>query len=107
MFTHTLTHAHAHTWASAGAKYFREEIGNSWHVRVLTKRFGVKLRHIHSFIHLENLCSAPSRKLLRGASSPTTVKKISFKQPVVVEQRHSIRAVSGALLSSSRLEEAL
>ena len=40
---------------------------------------------IHSFIHLENLYSAPSRKLLRGASSPTTVKKISFKQ--LVEQR--------------------
>src|SRR6218665_2622810 len=27
---------------------------------------------IHSFIHLENLYSATSRKLLRGASSPTT-----------------------------------
>src|SRR6218665_3511071 len=40
---------------------------------------------IHSFIHLENLYSAPSRKLLRGASSPITVKKISFKQ--LVEQR--------------------
>ena len=40
---------------------------------------------IHSFIHLENLYSAPSRKLLRGASSPSTVKKISFKQ--LVEQR--------------------
>jgi len=33
---------------------------------------------VHSFIHLENLYSAASRKLLRGASSPTTVKKISF-----------------------------
>src|SRR6218665_3556133 len=41
---------------------------------------------IHSFIHLENLYSAPSRKLLRGTSSPTTVKKISFKQ-LVYEQR--------------------
>src|SRR6218665_2698439 len=39
---------------------------------------------IHSFIHLENLYSAPSRKLLRGASSPTTVKKISFKQTMSV-----------------------
>jgi len=39
----------------------------------------------YSFIHLENLYSAPSRKLLRGAPSLTTMKKISFKQ--LVEQR--------------------
>jgi len=30
------------------------------------------------YIHLENLYSATSRKLRRGSSSPTTVKKISF-----------------------------
>src|SRR6218665_1668434 len=36
----------------------------------------------HIFIHLENLYSAPSRKLLRNAPSPTTVKEISFKQLV-------------------------
>jgi len=36
----------------------------------------VSLKFIHSFIHLEHLYSAPSRKLLRGASSPTTVKKM-------------------------------
>src|SRR6218665_45666 len=41
---------------------------------------------IHSLVHLENLYSALSRNLLRDAPSPTTVKKISFKQ--LVEQRH-------------------
>src|SRR6218665_3922002 len=35
---------------------------------------------IHSFIHSENLYSALSRKLLRGAPSPIMMKKISFKQ---------------------------
>jgi len=39
----------------------------------------------HTFILLENLHSAPSRKLDRGAPSPTTMKKISFKH--LVEQR--------------------
>jgi len=38
-----------------------------------------------SFIHLENVSIARSRNLLRGDPSPTTVKKISFKQ--LVEQR--------------------
>ena len=43
-------------------------------------------RAIHSFIPLENLYSAPSRNLLRGTLSLTTVKSISFKQ--LVDLRH-------------------
>src|SRR6218665_1821182 len=54
---------------------------------------------IHSFIHLENLYSAASRKLLRGAPSPTTMKKISFKP--LVEQR----CVGLALWYSNRICE--
>src|SRR6218665_2892852 len=54
---------------------------------------------IHPLIHLENLYSAPSRKLLRGAHSPTTMKKISFKP--LVEQR----CVGLALWYSNRICE--
>jgi len=43
-------------------------------------------RIIHSFMHLEDLCSALSRNLLGSVPSPTTtVIKISFEQ--LVEQR--------------------
>ena len=35
------------------------------------------------FIHsLENLCSVPSRNLLRGAPSPTGMMKMSFEEVV-------------------------
>ena len=37
---------------------------------------------IHSFIHFRNLYSAPSRSLLRGAPSLTTVIQVSLKEPV-------------------------
>src|SRR5688572_2623877 len=34
---------------------------------------------VHSFIHIEHLYSAPSRKLFRGAPDSSTDKKNSFK----------------------------
>ena len=65
-----------------GAKLeVRSSVSSYW----IGKMCQVKIS-VYSFIHLENLYSAPSRKLLRGASSPTTVKMISFKQ-LVYEQR--------------------
>src|SRR6218665_3770700 len=42
----------------------------------------VVLDNIHSFIHYEDLYSAPSRLLLRSASDPCTAKKKSFETRV-------------------------
>src|SRR5688572_12945457 len=44
-----------------------------WHKGLVLDSF------IHSFIHIEHLYSAPSRKLLRGAPDSSTAKKNSFK----------------------------
>ena len=43
------------------------------------KFYNRHVSHIHSFIHIEHLYSAPSRKLLRGAPNSSTAKKNSLK----------------------------
>ena len=73
----------AHT--STPCQFLADGLGNHLALDLPRRKFLAVDKLSYSFIHLENLYSAPSRKLLRGASSPTTVKKISFKQ--LVEQR--------------------
>ena len=47
-------------------------------IGILEYKFN-KMKYFHSFIHIEHLYSASSRKLLRSAPNASTVKQSSLK----------------------------